>query len=207
VTSATSFDVPAPLAENHAPTAAMTADVISGPAPLAVTFDGSASSDPDSGDTLTYVWNFGDGTVPTESTSAVIHQVYSTPGTFTATLTVRDNHGAQSTPATVQIEVVHPLTPPDNVTAPVVLGYPRVGQTLTATNGTWTGSEPFEFTYQWLRCAVNGSLCSPIPGATDGAYALVLDDWGSSIRTLVTATNPVGSASSTSHRTARVKRR
>jgi PKD repeat protein/LmbE family N-acetylglucosaminyl deacetylase len=207
VTSATSFVVTAPVPENHAPTAAMTADVISGPAPLTVTFDGSASSDPDSGDTLTYVWNFGDGTVPTESTSAVIQHVYSTPGAFTATLNVRDNHGATSTPATVQIEVVAPLTPPENVTAPEVLGYPRVGQTLTATTGTWTSSEPLEFTYEWVRCAVNGSLCTPIPGTADAAYVLVIDDWGSTIRVLVTATNAVGSAYATSDRTARVKRR
>ena len=51
-------------AANRAPTARMTASPRSGAVPLAVGFDGSASSDPDAGDTLTYVWNFGDGSPP-----------------------------------------------------------------------------------------------------------------------------------------------
>ncbi len=49
------------VAANRPPTARMTATPRSGEVPLAVSFDGSASSDPDAGDTLTYIWNFGDG--------------------------------------------------------------------------------------------------------------------------------------------------
>ena len=49
------------VAANRPPTARMTATPTSGEVPLAVSFDGSASSDPDAGDTLTYTWNFGDG--------------------------------------------------------------------------------------------------------------------------------------------------
>jgi glucose/arabinose dehydrogenase len=191
--------------QNHAPTAVLTADITSGPAPLTATFDGSASSDPDPGDTLTYSWDFGDGTTPTETTSATVTHVYSTPGTFTATLTVRDNHGATSAPATMQIQVGNPLTLPENVAAPDVSGISRVGNTLTASNGTWTGSEPLEFSYQWLRCDVSGDPCVPIPAATEAAYTLTPADFGSSIRVVVTATNAVGSALATSTPTARVK--
>jgi glucose/arabinose dehydrogenase len=191
--------------QNHAPTAAVTADVTSGSAPLTVNFDGSGSSDPDAGDTLTYLWDFGDGTPPVEGMSPGVTHVYSTPGTFQATLSVRDNHGATSTPATLQIQVGSPLTAPANVAAPAVNGYARVGLTLTATNGTWTGSEPLWFGYAWLRCDSNGANCNAIAGATDAVYTLVPDDFGETIRVIVTATNVAGSAAATSDPTARVK--
>ena len=62
--------------QNQAPTAAIAADVTSGPAPLSVIFDGNASSDPDAGDTLTYTWGFGDGTTATETSSATVTQLH-----------------------------------------------------------------------------------------------------------------------------------
>jgi glucose/arabinose dehydrogenase len=52
---------------NRAPNAVATANKTSGLKPLAVTFDGSGSTDPD-GDALTYSWNFGDGTTATGKT-------------------------------------------------------------------------------------------------------------------------------------------
>jgi len=47
--------------QNHAPTAVANADVTNGYAPFAVNFTGAGSSDPES-DSLTYTWDFGDGT-------------------------------------------------------------------------------------------------------------------------------------------------
>jgi glucose/arabinose dehydrogenase len=192
-------------AQNQAPTAVLSADITSGTAPLTVSFDGSGSSDPDPGDTLTYLWDFGDGTTPIETTNATATHEYSTAGTFIATLTVRDNHAATSAPATLQIEVSNPLTTPQNVTSPTVEGTPRVGQTLTANNGTWTGSEPLEFTYQWLGCSTTAASCVPIFAATGSTYTLAPADFASTIRVAVTATNPAGTASATSAPTARVK--
>jgi glucose/arabinose dehydrogenase len=190
---------------NRTPTAAIAANVTSGPAPLTVTFDAGASSDPDSGDTLTYIWDFGDGTTPGETTTATVTHVYSTAGTFTATLTVRDNHGATSAPVTVRIQVETPLIVPENVVAPAIKGVTRVGNTLTASNGSWKGSEPLEFSYQWLRCAVLGNDCVPILGAIEATYMLTPVDFGSSIRVAVTATNVAGLAVATSDPTSRVK--
>ena len=78
----------------NGPTAAFSADPVSGFAPLNVGLNASGSSDPD-GDPLTYSWNWGDGT-PDGSGVAPSH-TYATEGTRTITLTVRDPAGQSST--------------------------------------------------------------------------------------------------------------
>ncbi|MET0418671.1 MAG: PQQ-dependent sugar dehydrogenase, partial [Actinoplanes sp.] len=76
--------------QNRAPIPVASATPTSGQAPLTVAFSSAGSSDPD-GDALTYSWNFGDGTT---STAANPTKTYSTNGTYSATLTVRDPQGA-----------------------------------------------------------------------------------------------------------------
>jgi glucose/arabinose dehydrogenase len=88
----------------NAPPAAMAAAApTSGQLPLTVTFDATGSSDPDAGDTLTYFWDFGDGTREVSTTSLTIDHTYERPGTYTASLRARDNHFAFSAPDTVII--------------------------------------------------------------------------------------------------------
>lgn len=79
-------------ANNIAPVALVSATPVSGQAPLAVSFSGSASYDPD-GQVVTYAWDFGDGSTATGI--SVVH-TYTVAGTFTARLTVTDNKGAAS---------------------------------------------------------------------------------------------------------------
>ena len=57
----------APSGGNRAPTAVITATPDNGFAPLTVNFSSQGSSDPDPDTTLTYAWNFGDGTTSTRS--------------------------------------------------------------------------------------------------------------------------------------------
>ena len=60
---------------NRAPTADVVANPTSGPLDLIVNFDGSGSSDPDTGDTLTsYIWDFGDGSSTTQTTTTTNDQ-------------------------------------------------------------------------------------------------------------------------------------
>lgn len=82
---------------------------------------------------------------------------------------------------------------PFNTIAPVVSGTNTVGSILTTTNGTWSGSLPITYTYQWLR---NGSN---IGGATSSTYTLVTADTSNVVSCRVTATNSVGSANATSN--------
>ena len=84
-------------------------------------------------------------------------------------------------------------TSPSNTIAPVVSGTNTVGSLLTTTNGTWSGSLPITYTYQWLR---NGSN---IGGATSSTYTLVTADTSNVVSCRVTATNSVGSANATSN--------
>ncbi len=92
-------------AGNNAPTAAFTASPVAGVAPLLVFFDGSGSTDPDAGNTLTYLWTFGDGTPETATSTSSTSHTYSGNGTYSASLRVRDNNFAFSAPVTQQIEV------------------------------------------------------------------------------------------------------
>jgi len=72
---------------------------------------------------------------------------------------------------------------------------PFVGDTLTATNGSWSGS-PTGFTYQWDRCDATGDRqnCTGIAGATAKTYTVAKADVGHKLRVRVTATNADGSA-------------
>jgi hypothetical protein len=90
---------------------------------------------------------------------------------------------------------------PVNSATPTISGTPQENSTLTAANGTWSGS-PTGYTYAWSRCNQNGDTCSTIAGAAAQTYALVTADVGSTIRVAVTATNADGSAQATSAPTA-----
>jgi hypothetical protein len=88
--------------------------------------------------------------------------------------------------------------PPVNATPPSITGTPQQSQTLTAQNGTWTGTGTISYRYQWLRCNRNGTGCNEISGATERTYMVRGADVGNTLRVRVTATNPDGSTSATS---------
>jgi hypothetical protein len=102
----------------------------------------------------------------------------------------------------VGIAVAQPAQPPVNRTAPSITGTPQVGQTLTAQEGRWTGTEPITFAYQWQRCNAQGASCANIAGATAKTYVVTAVDLGDRLRVRVTATNRAGSAVAVSSPTA-----
>ncbi len=97
--------------------------------------------------------------------------------------------------------VIDPLAPSDD-SLPSISGTAANGQTLTASTGTWTGTTPISYSYQWRQCNSAGGECSNISGATSSTYVLGRDDVGSTIRIVVAASNAAGSTSSTSEPTA-----
>ena len=79
---------------NEAPSAVATATPTTGAAPLTVVFDGTGSTDPEE-EVLTYTWVFNDGSQP--ATGASPTHVFTSVGTYNATLTVTDQQGLVST--------------------------------------------------------------------------------------------------------------
>ena len=97
-----------------------------------------------------------------------------------------------------------PQAAPVNETDPSIGGIAARGQTLTANPGSWSGSAPITFTYQWRRCNDAGADCSDVSGATGQTYALGSGDVGKRIRVRVTATNSDGTNNELSDATAKV---
>ena len=92
--------------------AVITADSTTGTAPMTVSFDGTGSTSSNAnGSIVQYVWNFGDGTTASGSTT---RHTYAASGAYIATLMVTDNSAGQGH-ATVNITVTaldNPTPPP-----------------------------------------------------------------------------------------------
>ena len=95
---------------------------------------------------------------------------------------------------------------PRNTSLPSISGTPVETNLLAGQPGSWNGTPPIAFAFQWLRCEKGGGTCVAITGATGSNYALTASDVGFRIRVTVTATNVDGSSSATSNATAIVKR-
>jgi hypothetical protein len=92
-----------------------------------------------------------------------------------------------------------PSVAPVNIDLPTISGTPRVGEALTANNGTWDNA-PTSFRYRWLRCNENGNSCVLL--AADGqTYRLGQADVGRTMRVRVTAVNADGATPARSEQT------
>jgi len=69
-----------------------------------VTFDATASYDPDQNEITEYLWDFGDGT---KASGSIVHHTYQDNGTYSVTLTVMDRCGKKDS-LTKKISVLNP---------------------------------------------------------------------------------------------------
>jgi hypothetical protein len=76
---------------------------------------------------------------------------------------------------------------------PSVVGTARVGEQITGTNGTWTGSGTISYTYRWDRCDAAGNNCAQVADATRLTYPLTPADVGKALGLVVTAKDSSGS--------------
>jgi PKD repeat protein len=152
-------------ADNLPPTASFIATPETGEATLQVSFNASASSDPD-GSIVSYGWNFGDGQT---SSGVTKNHSYPEAGTYLVTLTITDNDGATAA-ATTEIIVSEAVIDcstnnpcDDNATCD------DNGEEIVCTcNEGWTGDG---FTCSIVECEGNETL-------PEGGSACGLNDRG-----------------------------
>jgi hypothetical protein len=195
-----------------APTAAFTVTPTSPVVGQAIAFDGSSSSchaapcsyewsdDGSATRPIPVLWPLGSG--------QTLLFTFSGAGTKYVRLVVTDATGQTATVEhNVVVEASEPPPPPPpvaptNSALPSVGGNPQVGQALTATSGSWEGTTPIAYTYQWQDCNASGEACSNVSGATSAGYTVVEGDVGHTLRAVVTATNSAGSVPASSPATA-----
>lgn len=131
------------VGDNRPPVAAGTATPVAGALPLTVGFTSTGSGDPDAGQSVTYDWDFGDGTA--HSSVANPSHTYTVANTYTAVLTVTD---PLFVTATKSFTIQAGNTPPTaTVTSPANGSRYDIGDTITfagsgsdTQDGTLTGS-------------------------------------------------------------------
>jgi WD40 repeat protein len=83
---------------------------------------------------------------------------------------------------------------PLNTSAPTISGIARLGHALAASSGSWSGSSPMAYGYQWSRCDAAGANCVPITGASRPTYQIAEADVNGTLRVTVTAYNAAGAS-------------
>jgi len=148
-----------------------------------------------------------EGAIATDSWAEFdVTSLVSTGGTFSFVLTATSPNSAdfdsrESTGTSLWPElVVETLTSnaPVNASPPTISGTLQEGATLTAAPGSWNGSQPMSFAYQWQRCDAAGAGCTDIAGEVGESHALTQGDVGATFQVVVTATNADGSATAAS---------
>ena len=182
---------------NVPPTAVAGATPTNGLAPLSVQFSSVGTSDGD-GDTLTYSWNFGDGSPA--STLANPQHTYTAVGTYSAVLSVNDGHSHTST-ATVPITVGR-VAPTVTITSPLSSLSYKVGDVITFAG---SGTDPVDGNLAASRLAWQiiihhcpGNVCHthPFLSPTGASGTFTVPDHGdnSFFELILTGTNSAGLA-------------
>ncbi len=132
---------------NLPPTATITGTPSTGTAPLNVQFTANAT-DPNSDDTLSYNWDFGDGNTSTEANPT--HQYVTASTTpYNVTLTVSDGTDDGTATTTITVNTTTSTNTPPTVT---IAADPTNGNAPLTTNFTATVTDPDDgavFTYNW----------------------------------------------------------
>jgi PKD repeat protein len=202
--------------QSNPPIAALSASPMSGPAPLMVNFNGTASHEPAGacGTINSYTLDFGDGTTPATNSTGMFSHTYNNPGEYPARLTVSDTAGLKSTnvaqviisvaqnsiqPVAVVSRMTHgSITPPFEVNLPLT-GTRGVECRSGGPNGNYT--MVFEFANPLTSVggasvtSGTGSVSSSAIGLNKNEYIVNLTGVANAQYIRVTLTNVLDSAS------------
>jgi hypothetical protein len=204
--------VPVGLGAQQAAPANTAQPTISGTPAVGQTLTGTQGTWSNSPTSYTYQWVRcgADGGAPDGSNCAVIGGASTTAYVVSSgdvgsrlrfRVTALNADGQQTSASNATAAVTAAQQGPPNTQPPTITGQAAVGQTLTANNGTWTGTG-ITYTYAWSRCDTAGANCAAISGATANTYKVVDADAGHTLRVQVTAKNTSGENSVTSAQTA-----
>lgn len=152
--------------------------------------------------TFTRQWQRGDAaagpfTAISGATGATYTPVVADAGKYLRVVVTATNSEGTATANSTATAAVR--RDPANTVAPAVTGTATVGQTLTASNGTWTGTPTPTYTRKWQRSADGTTGWADIASATATTYVLAAADEGQYVRAVVTGTNTAGTASANSN--------
>jgi hypothetical protein len=138
--------------------------------------------------TYAYGWERSGVDISGETSSTYLLAVADVGETITCVVTATNIAGAVEAESAATGIIEQEYVAPVNTVLPVISGTEQQGETLSVTDGTWTGYPAPSITYQWQRGGVN------ISGATSNTYLLAAADVGETITCEVTGTNAEGSA-------------
>src|SRR5437867_737027 len=129
---------------------------------------------------FTFSWSFGDGSTGTGS--SVTH-TYSSAGSFTTALTVKDSSSPQQT-ATSQMTVAV-TSPPPPISASFTLSpsSPSAGQPVSFTASASGGTPPYSYTWSYGDGSTGTGLQSTHAYIRDGTYQVTLTVADSTVST------------------------
>ncbi|WP_242545307.1 PQQ-dependent sugar dehydrogenase [Amycolatopsis sp. MtRt-6] len=188
---------------NRPPVAVATATPSSGPAPLTVQFDGTGSTDPDVGDTLSYAWDLDADGAYDDSADPRPTRTYTTAAAVDAGLRVTDSHGATAA-TTVRVTVGTPagLDPVPVIDTPAATLNWSVGQTVSFSGRAVDAQDgelpPSALSWRLAirHCAANGTChthnVQDFPGVAAGSFVAPDHEYPSYLQLTLTATDSTG---------------
>jgi len=193
--------------QGSAPTAVISADRTAGALPLTINFDGTGSTDPNQGGTLSYSWDLNGDGIYGDSTSPTPSYTYTTAATVTVGLKVTDSVTSRVGTATIQVTPgAAPPTP--TIDTPASSFTWAVGDLIAFSGHAIDGSSnPIPASgLSWAliihHCPSNchTHLVQTFAGVASGSVAAPDHEYPSYLELRLTATDSAGNQASTSVR-------